>query len=190
MPSTKEGMNAGNEAEKLSQVVLGSLEEDASTGQLARRAYRSRAQFFRVFGAMIEETPAAMRRRLLLERAAWQLGRTERPITEIAFDAHYGSLEAFTRAFRRAFKISPSLYRRMGATHFHLPAPNAIHFCAPASSSEGESMDLYDLFAGAESFHVRKLLEQARCLTDAQLDKRLDNPARAFPWPKSAHSLR
>ena len=22
-------------------------------------------------------------------------------------------------------------YRRMGATHFHLPAPNAIHFCAP-----------------------------------------------------------
>jgi hypothetical protein len=131
-----------------------------------------------------------MRRRLLLERAAWQLGRTERPITEIAFDAHYGSLEAFTRAFRRAFKISPSLYRRMGASHFHLPAPNAIHFCAPASSSEGESMDLYDLFAGAESFHVRKLLEQARGLTDAQLDKRLDNPARAFPWPNAAQSLR
>ena len=183
-------MSAGSEAEKLSQVVLGSLEEDASTGQLARRAYRSRAQFFRVFSALIEEAPAAMRRRLLLERAAWQLGRTERPITDIAFDAHYGSLEAFTRAFRRAFKISPSLYRRMGATHFHLPAPNAIHFCAPASASEGESMDLYDIFAGAESFHVRKLLEQARGLTDAQLDKRLDNPARAFPWPSAAQSLR
>jgi AraC-like DNA-binding protein len=183
-------MSAGNEAQKLSQVVLGSLEEDASTGQLARRAYRSRAQFFRVFGAIIEETPAAMRRRLLLERAAWQVGRTKRPITEVAFDARYGSLEAFTRAFRRAFKISPSLYRRMGATHFCLPAPNAIHFCAPASSSGGESMDLYDMFAGAESFHVRKLLEQARGLTDAQLDKRLDNPARAFPWPDAAQSLR
>jgi AraC-like DNA-binding protein len=183
-------MSAGREAEKLSEVVLGSLEEDASTGQLARRAYRSRAQFFRVFGAIIEETPAAMRRRLLLERAAWQLGRSEQAITEIAFDAHYGSLEAFTRAFRRAFKISPSLYRRMGATHFHLPAPNAIHFGAPASSPEGESMDLYDIFAGAESFHVRKLLEQARGLSDAQLDKRLDNPARAFPWPNAAQSLR
>ena len=113
-------------------------------GQLARRAYRSRAQFFRVFGALIEETPAAMRRRLLLERAAWQLGRTEQSITDVAFDARYGSLEAFTRAFRRAFKISPSLYRRMGATHCHLPAPNAIHFCAPASASEGETMDMYD----------------------------------------------
>ena len=159
-----------------------SLEEETNADELARRAYRSRAQFFRVFGALIEETPAAMRRRLLLERAGWQLGRTGMPVTEIAFDAHYGSLEAFTRAFSRAFKISPSLYRRMGATHFHLPAPNAIHFCAPAPASGGESMDLYDIFAGAESFHVRKLLEHARRLTDAQLDKPLEHPAHAFPW--------
>jgi len=183
-------MSAGTEADKLSQVVIASLEEEASAEQLARRAYRSRAQFFRVFGAMIEETPAAMRRRLLLERAAWQLGRTRQLITEIAFDAHYGSLEAFTRAFCRAFTISPSLYRRMGATHFHLPAPNAIHFCAPASASEGESMDLYDIFAGAESFHVRKLLEHARGLTDAQLDTPLDNPAHVFPWDSPARNLR
>jgi len=183
-------MSAASEVEKLSQVVLGSLEDDANAGQLARRAYRSRAQFFRVFGALIEETPAAMRRRLLLERAAWRLGRTERSITEIAFDARYGSLEAFTRAFRRAFKISPSLYRRMGATHFHLPAPNAIHFCAPASASEGDTMDLYDIFAGAESFHVRKLLEHARGLSDAQLDKPLNNPTRVFPWDSPAQSLR
>jgi AraC-like DNA-binding protein len=183
-------MKAASEVEKLSQIVLDSLEEDTGADQLARRAYRSRAQFFRVFGAMIEETPAAMRRRLLLERAAWQVGRTERQITEIAFDARYGSLEAFTRAFCRAFKISPSLYRRMGATHFHLPAPNAIHFCAPASASEGEHMDLYDIFAGAESFHVRKLLEHARSLTDAQLDKPLKNPANVFPWDSPAQTLR
>jgi AraC-like DNA-binding protein len=183
-------MSAGSEAEKLSQVVLGSLDDDASTAQLARRAYRSRAQFFRVFGAMIDETPAAMRRRLLLERAAWQLSRTRQSVTGIAFEAHYGSLEAFTRAFCRAFTISPSLYRRMGATHFHLPAPNAIHFCAPASASGGDGMDLFDIFAGAESFHVRKLLEHARGLTDAQLDTALDNPAYAFPWDGPARTLR
>jgi AraC-like DNA-binding protein len=183
-------MSAGSDAEKLSQVVLGSLEEDASAEELARRSYRSRAQFFRVFAAVIEETPATARRRLLLERAAWQVGRTLKPITEVAFDAHYGSLEAFTRAFRRAFKISPSLYRRMGATHFHLPAPNAIHYCAPASASGGDNMDLFDIFAGAESFHVRKLLEHARVLTDAQLDKPLDRPAHVFPWDGPAKSLR
>ena len=69
-------MSAASEADKLSQVVLVSLEEETNADELARRAYRSRAQFFRVFGALIEETPAAMRRRLLLERAGWQLGRT------------------------------------------------------------------------------------------------------------------
>lgn len=51
-------------------------------------------------------------------------------------------------------------------------------------------MDLYDMFAGAESFHVRRLLEHARGLTDAQLDKPLDNPAYVFPWDTPARSLR
>ena len=51
-------------------------------------------------------------------------------------------------------------------------------------------MDLYDIFAGAESFHMRKLLEHARGLTDAQLDKPLNNPARVFPWDSPAQSLR
>jgi AraC family transcriptional regulator len=183
-------MSTGSEAERLSEVVLNSLDEGADSGRLARGASLSRTQFFRLFRAMIDETPAAMRRRLLLERAAWQLGRTRRPVTEVAFDAHYGSLEAFTHAFRRAFRISPSLYRRMGARLFRLPALNAIHFCAPASRSGGDMMDLFDLFAGADTFHVRKLLEYARGLSDEQLDRLLNNPARVFPWDTPAQSLR
>jgi AraC-like DNA-binding protein len=183
-------MSGASEAERLSEVVLNSLDQEADSERLARQAYRSRTQFFRVFRAMVDETPAAMRRRLLLERAAWQLGRTRLPVTDIAFDAHYGSLEAFTRAFRRAFRISPSLYRRMGATHFHLSAPNAIHFGAPASGSGGDTMDLFDLFAGADSYHVRKLLEHARGLSDEQLDRPLNSPARVFPWDSPAQSLR
>ena len=46
-----------------------------------------------------------MRRRLLLERAAWQLSRTQLPVTDISLNANYGSLEAFSRAFRKAFAI-------------------------------------------------------------------------------------
>lgn len=183
-------MSTRANADGLSGVVLDSLDEGADSRRLARRAARSRTQFFRLFRAMIDETPGAMRRRLLLERAAWQLGRTRLSVTEIAFDAHYGSLEAFTRAFRRAFRTSPSLYRRMGATHFHLAAPSAIHFCAPPSRSGGNTMDLFDLFAGAESFHVRRLLEHARGLSDEQLDRPLDSPARVFPWDSAAQSLR
>ena len=183
------GMSADFDG-RLTEVVIGSLDEDADADLLARRAYRSRTQFFRVFRALADETPAAMRRRLLLERAAWQLGRTTQPVTEIAFDAQYGSLEAFTRAFRRAFGTSPSLYRRSGSGHYCLPAANAIHFCAPASPGGGETMDLFDLFAGSDTFHIRKLLESARALTPAQLDAPLDHPVRVVPWPAPFRSLR
>lgn len=51
-------------------------------------------------------------------------------------------------------------------------------------------MDLFDMFAGADSFHVRKLLEHARGLNDEQLDRPLRNPAHVFPWPTPAQSLR
>jgi AraC-like DNA-binding protein len=183
-------MSTRSDAEQLAAVVVASLDESGDADQLARRAARSRTQFFRLFRALIDETPSAMRRRLRLERSAWQLGRTHLPVTEIAFDAGYGSLEAFTRAFQRAFRVSPSLYRRMGATYFHLPAPTSIHFCAPASGSEGGTMDLFDLFSGADSFHIRKLLEHSRQLTDAQLDAPLDNSPNVFPWPEPARSLR
>src|SRR5262245_51333497 len=134
--------------------MLGSLDDSPRTEDLARRAYQSRTQFHRVFRAIVEETPAAMRRRLLLERAAFQLAYSKSSVTEIAVDAGYGSLEAFTRAFRKAFRTSPSVYRRMSAASIHLPAPNGIHFHAPGSVSKGAGeMDLYDRFAGNDSWH-------------------------------------
>jgi AraC-like DNA-binding protein len=51
---------------------------------------------------MIEETPVAMRGRLLLERAAWQLSRTQLSVTDISLNANYGSLEAFTGRSERS----------------------------------------------------------------------------------------
>ena len=115
-------------ASRLSAIVANSLDTPAKTQDLARQAYRSRTQFHRLFRTVVEETPAAMRRRLLLERAAYQLGHTGMSVTDVALDANYGSLEAFTRAFRKAFRSSPSVYRRMRDPHFHLPASNQIHF--------------------------------------------------------------
>src|SRR5579864_8461807 len=99
---------------RLAAVVLDSLDAAVGSDGLARRAYQSRSGFFRLFQALVEESPGSMRRRLLLERAAWRLLDTGLSVTEIGLDANYGSLEAFTRAFRKAFKISPSLFRRAG----------------------------------------------------------------------------
>jgi len=141
---------------------------------------------------MSEETPVAMRRRLLLERAAWQLSRTRLPVTEIGLNANYGSLEAFTRAFRKAFGVSPSLYRRMGATCTHLYTTNGIHHYCGKVNTKGadQSMDLFDIFSGQESWHTRRLLDLAKKLTDAQLDRPLKNQVKIFPWDGPDQSLR
>ena len=168
-------------------MVLESLDQEQQAKDLARHAYRSRTQFYRVFRAMIDETPVALRRRLLLERAAWQLSRTQLPVTDIALHANYGSLEAFTRAFRKAFRVSPSLYRRMGATYTHLHAANGIHH---HSKGTDPSMDLFDVFSGQESWHTRRLLDLAKTLTDEQLDRPLKNQMKVFPWEGPDQNLR
>ena len=103
---------------------------------LALQAYQSRTLFHRLLRKAVEETPGAMRRRLLLERAAYQLAHTGISVTEVALDANYGSLEAFTRAFRKACLTRPSLDRRMRDPHFHLPASNKIHSLAPGFTKE------------------------------------------------------
>jgi AraC family transcriptional regulator len=178
------------DARRLAQAVAASLNLEGGTRELPRLAYKSRTQFYRIFRALIEETPGEMRRRLLLERAAWRLSRTTVSITEIALDADYGSLEAFTRAFRRAFGASPSIYRRMGETYYHLPAPNSIHFGAPVEVSKGVFVDLFDLFAGHETWHTQQLLEAARRLSDEQLDRPLKDPVKVCPWETPDQNLR
>jgi len=187
-------------ASHLSAIVADSLDTELKTEDLARRAYQSRTQFHRLFRTTVEETPAAMRRRLLLERAAYQLVRSGMSVTDVALDANYGSLEAFTRAFRRAFRTSPSIYRRMGDPHFHLPASNRIHFLATGSSTTvsqtsgsskgGKDMDLFDRFAGNDTWHTRRLLEYAGSLTDEQLDRPLPTLVELLPWRETNKTLR
>src|SRR5579862_1875644 len=187
-------MNEGDgqdTADRLCAIVANSLDAQAKTEDVARQAYQSRTQFHRIFRAVIVETAGAVRRRLLLERAAYQLAHTGMSVTDIALDANYGSLEAFTRAFRRAFRTSPSIYRRMRDPHFHLPASNKIHFFAPGSSTEGgKDMDLFDRFAGNDSWHTRRLLEYAGTLTEEQLDRPLATVVEMLPWRESNKTLR
>jgi AraC family transcriptional regulator len=181
-----------NSKQQLSTAVLDSLDTFTETSDLARQVYKSRSSFFRLFQALIEESPGAMRRRVLLERAAWQLRNTRHSVTQIALDASYGSLEAFTRAFRRGFKISPSLYRRTGCSRIHLPAPNVYHFRPSNSSLKGThtNMDLFDLFSGTDAWYTRRLLQQATTLTEEQLDRPVHNTARMFGWNEPDRSLR
>ena len=180
------------EAEKLSSLLLANLDQLGSAVELARQAFHSRSGYFRLFQAVIQESPGAMRRRFLLERAAWQLRETQLPVTEVAFDAQYTSLEAFTRAFSRAYRVSPSLFRRTGVRAIHLPAPNPFHFRPPTRPDRqgAPTMDLFDIFAGTDSWHTRRLLENALPLTGEQLDRPTNISARLYAWDSPDANLR
>ncbi len=185
-------MDLEGSRDRLASLVAGTLDEPARMSDLAARAYQSRAGFFRLFEALLRETPAAMRRRLLLERAAWQLLRSANQITDIALDAGYGSLEAFSRTFRKAFGQSPSVFRRSGTGRIHLPAPSHFHFNPHPPHVKGSTsdMDLFDLFAGTDSWYTRKILEQAKSLSDEQLDREVKPGALLFGWDKPDRTLR
>jgi uncharacterized damage-inducible protein DinB len=51
-------------------------------------------------------------------------------------------------------------------------------------------MDLFDRFAGHDSWHTRRLLEQAGSLTPDQLDKPLKSDVKVFPWHDPDQNLR
>ena len=87
------------------------LDEELVLDKLARVAHFSAYHFHRVFRALVGETVGEHVRRLRLERAALRLNGTDRPVVEVAFDAGYGTHEAFSRAFRQHFGVSPTEFR-------------------------------------------------------------------------------
>lgn len=91
------------------------LDRQLGTDELAGVACFSPWHFNRIFRAMTGESLMDYARRLKLERSAWDLKYTARPVTEIAFDAGYENHESFSRAFRKKFGVSPRGYRESGS---------------------------------------------------------------------------
>lgn len=115
---------------------------------MAAGAHSSTFHFARQVRAGAGESPVALRRRVLLERSAWQLQRGS-TVTDAAFAAGYESVEGFIRAFARAYGHSPS---QLPDTVGHwLPAPNGLHFHSPTvlyvDSGEGHEDSTGDVLA-------------------------------------------
>lgn len=124
--------------------IHASLDEALDSAALGQRARLAPLHFHRIFRGLVGETPLEMHRRLRLERAAWALVQTDRPVTDLAFEAGYETHESFTRAFAAAFGASPTEFRaRTGesptswgaATASTLAAPSGVHFTPGASDA-------------------------------------------------------
>jgi AraC family transcriptional regulator len=152
--------------DRLRELLDAVLDEDNRTlTEMAGDAYASPYHFNRQLSRSAYEAPVAMRRRVMLERAAWQI-RQGSSVTDAAWAAGYESVEGFSRAFTRAFGHPPS--RRAG-THW-LPAPNGIHFHPPMSlwvhTTEQPMNPLTQQLVEHDLDDTRDLIEVAKGLPD------------------------
>ncbi|SEO45240.1 helix-turn-helix domain-containing protein [Trujillonella endophytica] len=161
--------------DRLRELIDAVLDEDNRTlPAMAGDAYASPWYFSRQVTRGAGEPPVALRRRVLLERAAWQLRRGA-AVTDTAFAAGYDSVEGFARAFARAYGRPPGSVadEQPGTRDAHwLPAPNGIHFHPPMSlwvadeSGRGAPDEVTGLMVHHDVEDTRALLEAAKGLTD------------------------
>jgi AraC-like DNA-binding protein len=182
--------------DRLDRLVEGFVQRAAErpTGkEIARRASYSVAQTHRLFKAAYGEAPGEFRRRLVLERAADLLNRTDLSVWRIAHESGFASAEAFARAFRKRYNAAPRVFRRLRG-HGWLPAPSTVHYWRGSlltTMATGETtMNLIERLIEHDLADTRRMIERARTLTPQQLDKPLPAPKPALFLECFEHTLR
>lgn len=160
-------------------VLAETLDDHETSAQtFAERLHLSRFHFDRLVSGIAGEPPATFRRRILLERAAYRLLNTEGDVLEIALDAGYGSHEAFTRAFQRAYGLAPSVWRR-DPSPFELHAPSGVHFKPPGglrlpATRKVTGMELIQRMVEHHVWLLGEMLARAESLPDEPLDRPIE----------------
>jgi len=95
-------------------LLHGQPTRDWSVEELAREVAMSRSALAERFNTMIGEPPMQYLTRWRLTLAAQMLRRSADAISFVAERSGYGSETSFTRAFKREFGVSPTVWRRTG----------------------------------------------------------------------------
>ncbi|MEU8225173.1 helix-turn-helix transcriptional regulator [Kribbella sp. NPDC048915] len=153
-------------------------DHDATADELAARVRLSRSHLDRMVEAAAGERPGHLRRRILLERAAYRLVTGGGSILDVAVEAGYGSHEAFTRAFSRAYGVPPAQWRGQ-PDRIRLGAPSGIHFHPPnglrvPARDEVSSVDLIRTMIDHHIWLLGRMLQQASALDADQLDRPIE----------------
>lgn len=112
--------------EKVVNYIELHLMDDLSLSKIAEALHYSKFYMERVFAENTGVTVYKYIQGRRLTIAARQLVESDRPITDIAYEAHYNSSQAFSLAFRSLYSCSPQTYRKNG--NFY-PKQTKISMC-------------------------------------------------------------
>jgi AraC family transcriptional regulator len=88
------------------------IEDDITLADLAKVGGQSLFHFARKFTLAMGVSPKRYVSRMRLDKAMAELAVAKLPLAEIALNAGFSSQAGFTRAFRRATRMTPLEYRR------------------------------------------------------------------------------
>lgn len=95
-------------------IISNNIASQISIDELAFLTNRSLSTFKREFKKEFNDTPARYIKKKRLEKAAELLVRTDRSVSEVAFDSGFQDLSTFSSVFRDFFAQSPTDYRLNG----------------------------------------------------------------------------
>lgn len=151
--------------------VRRNLTGDLSVEALAEAVHFSPYHFHRLFTAVMGETVGTFVQRARLERAVHLMRtRPDRSLSDIARAVGFGSLSAFSRAFRRGYGLAPSRWDRRSRLVFRTAEAGSVPPGVP---------ELSELLASGEGPPVEVRLQDMRPLTLAYVRIRR-------PWESGA----
>lgn len=95
---------------RMQKYIENHLREPITLSQLAQAAHYSPFHAERMFKELTGRNPFEYIRSFRLSRAAIELRDKDRRVVDVAFDYVFDSHEGFTKAFSKAFGLSPSRY--------------------------------------------------------------------------------
>ena len=169
--------------------IEANLEFDIQSADVARHAGISQWHFQRVFKALTNETLMTYIRSRRFSNALEKLAHTRERVLDIALAAGFDTQESFTRAFKKAFSVTPAHYRKhAGAFAFMRKVRFDADYLAHINTKLTLAPELYDQpalnlvgmctrFFGADS-EKNNMADKLQPLWDAFLPRLRDIPHR------------
>ena len=104
-----------NIVKRITDYIEDHLEDDLRLDKIAEELHYSKFYLARIFAGETGCTIYKYIQGRRLTLAAGKLVETEKAIIEIAYEARYGSQQAFTLAFERLYLYTPQEYRKRGS---------------------------------------------------------------------------